>query len=69
MEISKNFDKVVLIENNYGGQLGNLIKIACGFDFNDKLLKYSGRPFFLEDILDYLNYGQKMSNPLTNLLK
>lgn len=55
LEVASNFKKVVLIENNYAGQLGELIKKECGYEFTDKLLKYNGRPFFIEDILDYLN--------------
>lgn len=47
--------RLVLIENNQTGQLGQLIKEECGYEFTEKLLKYDGRPFFIDDILDYLN--------------
>lgn len=47
--------RLVLIENNQTGQLGNLIKEEIGYEFKEKLLKYDGRPFFVEDILDFLN--------------
>lgn len=46
--------KVVLIENNYMGQLGELITAKTGYIFENKLLKYDGRPFFIEDILNYV---------------
>jgi 2-oxoglutarate ferredoxin oxidoreductase subunit alpha len=46
--------RMILIENNYSGQLGDLVKKTCGYEFVEKLLKYDGRPFFIEDILDYL---------------
>ncbi|HEC64316.1 MAG TPA: 2-oxoacid:acceptor oxidoreductase subunit alpha [bacterium] len=46
--------KVVLVENNYQGQLGDLIRKETGYEFEEKLLKYDGRPFFVEDVLDYL---------------
>lgn len=46
--------RLVLIENNQSGELGSYIKEQTGYEFNEKLLKYDGRPFFLEDILDYL---------------
>ncbi|MBD3362549.1 2-oxoacid:acceptor oxidoreductase subunit alpha [Candidatus Dojkabacteria bacterium] len=52
--IKDNFNKIVLIENNYSGQLGDLIKLGCGHNFENKLLKYDGRPFFIEEILDYI---------------
>jgi 2-oxoglutarate ferredoxin oxidoreductase subunit alpha len=51
-EISKN---VVLIENNRTGQLGNMLESECDIKFTDKLLKYDGRQFFLDDLLDYIN--------------
>lgn len=46
--------RIVLIENNYLGQLGELISAKTGFQFQEKLLKYDGRPFFIEDILNFL---------------
>jgi len=50
--------RLVLIENNYSGQLGGLIKKECGYKFKERLLKYNGRPFFIEDVLDYLEKKQ-----------
>lgn len=46
--------RLVLIENNQLGQLGDLIKMQTGYEFKERLLKYDGRPFFVEDILDFL---------------
>jgi 2-oxoglutarate/2-oxoacid ferredoxin oxidoreductase subunit alpha len=46
--------KIILVENNHTGQLGKLIKGKIGYDFKYKLLKYDSRPFFTEDILEYL---------------
>lgn len=54
LEVSKNTKRIILVENNYTGQLGDLITMKTGHVFKDKLLKYDGRPFFIEDILDYL---------------
>lgn len=45
---------LVLIENNAFGQLGALLSQHTGYQFADKLLKFDGRPFFTEDITDYL---------------
>lgn len=53
--VLENAQKVVLIENNFIGQLGELITAKTGYQFENKLLKYDGRPFFIEDILNYLN--------------
>jgi 2-oxoglutarate ferredoxin oxidoreductase subunit alpha len=46
--------RLVLVENNQAGQLGNYIKENIGYEFKERLLKYDGRPFFVEDILDFL---------------
>ena len=54
-ELVENEKRLVLVENSQSGQLGRLIKEEIGYEFNEKLLKYDGRPFFVEDILDFLN--------------
>jgi len=46
--------RLVLVENNQTGQLGNYIKEEIGYQFKERLLKYNGKPFFVEDILDFL---------------
>jgi 2-oxoglutarate ferredoxin oxidoreductase subunit alpha len=40
--------RIVLVEQNYQGQLGMLIRMECGLDIPDKILKYDGRPFFYD---------------------
>ncbi len=45
----------VLIENNFSGQLGGLIREKTGIDITDKLLKYDGRPIHPEEIITYVN--------------
>lgn len=47
--------KRILVENNYSGQLGSLIREKTGIDISDKLLKYDGRPFSPEEIVDYVS--------------
>jgi len=46
---------VHLIEGNATGQLGQLITQQTGLNFAGKLLKWNGRPFYVEDVLDYVN--------------
>ena len=46
---------VHLIEGNYTGQLGNLIEQQTNHKFNGRLLKWNGRPFFTEDLAEYVN--------------
>jgi 2-oxoglutarate ferredoxin oxidoreductase subunit alpha len=39
------------VEQNHQGQLGKLIRMECGLDIPDKILKYDGRPFFYDELL------------------
>lgn len=41
----------LLVENNFSGQLGGLIREKTGIDITDKLLKYDGRPIHPEEIV------------------
>ncbi len=49
--LAKKAKKVMLIEQNFQGQLGILIRQQCGLDIQDKILKYDGRPFFYDELL------------------
>jgi 2-oxoglutarate ferredoxin oxidoreductase subunit alpha len=55
MKLIEEDKRLILIENNQGGQFGKLITEECAYQFKEKLLKYNGRSFSLEDILDYLD--------------
>ncbi len=55
LKLAAEGKRLILIENNQTGQLGRVIKEECGYEFNEKLLKYDGRPFFVDDILDYFH--------------
>lgn len=46
--------QVVLIENNALGQLGGLLSSKTGIMFEKRLLKYDGRPLYIEDIIEYV---------------
>jgi 2-oxoglutarate ferredoxin oxidoreductase subunit alpha len=54
IELYENGARLIAIENNQSGELTELIKQECGFQIAEKLLKFDGRPFFVEDILDYI---------------
>ncbi|MDD3474861.1 MAG: 2-oxoacid:acceptor oxidoreductase subunit alpha [Candidatus Dojkabacteria bacterium] len=47
--------QIISIENNQTGELSKLIKQESGISIDQKLLKYDGRPLFIEDILDFIN--------------
>lgn len=46
---------VHLIEGNMTGQLGTMIEDKAGVSFAGKLLKYDGRRFYQEDVVDYVS--------------
>jgi 2-oxoglutarate ferredoxin oxidoreductase subunit alpha len=51
----QNNKRVHILECNYQGQLANMIEAATGKKFKGRLLKWNGRHFFLEDVIDYIN--------------
>lgn len=59
LDVISKSKRVVLVENNYLGQLGELITSKTGYLFKERLLKYDGRPFFVEDILNFLALENK----------
>ncbi len=50
LALAKKAKRVVLVEGNYDGQLGQLIARECGLMITDKILKYDGRPFFRDEL-------------------
>lgn len=46
--------RLILVENNYSGQLGGLIREMTGIGIVQKVLKYDGRPFSEEEMVDAL---------------
>jgi 2-oxoglutarate ferredoxin oxidoreductase subunit alpha len=46
-----NGGKKLLVEANYSGQLGRLLRAETGIDFAEKLLKYDGEPFYPREIV------------------
>ncbi|MCL4338704.1 2-oxoacid:acceptor oxidoreductase subunit alpha [Patescibacteria group bacterium] len=50
-QVLKSLRKTLLVENNSTAQLGQLLQMVTGVELDNKLLKYSGRPVFPEEIL------------------
>jgi 2-oxoglutarate ferredoxin oxidoreductase subunit alpha len=44
--------KLILVENNWGAQLGQLIRMNTGRMINSHILKYTGRPISLNELVD-----------------
>ena len=51
-ELLNGARRLVLVEQNYNGQLGQLIRQETGIEIDDRMLKYDGRVFNPEDILE-----------------
>ncbi|TSC98748.1 MAG: pyruvate flavodoxin/ferredoxin oxidoreductase-like protein [Candidatus Peregrinibacteria bacterium Greene1014_49] len=47
--------RTVLVECNHSGQLGMVIQMAGGPAITEKILKYDGRPFFVDELLSKLS--------------
>ena len=72
----RNSKKRVLVENNYTGQLGGLIREHTGIAMDYRVLKYNGRPFsqneVYEGVKDAIKNGSKevvMAHALTQRLQ
>lgn len=50
LRLATKAKKIILIEGNHQGQLGKLIRQECGLEITDKILKYDGRPFFVDEL-------------------
>lgn len=46
----KNAEKTVIFENNAQSQFADLIKLKTGFNIENKVLKYNGMPFSVEEV-------------------
>lgn len=53
-------DDVFVIENNQTGQFANLLEHELGVKFHNRILKYNGRPFFFEELVE--NIKSLMAN-------
>ncbi len=49
-EVIDSARKTAVVENNFTGQLADIIREKTGRSVNEKILKYDGRPFYPEDI-------------------
>jgi 2-oxoglutarate ferredoxin oxidoreductase subunit alpha len=47
--------RIILIENNATGQFGKLLKLNAGIEIDEKILKYNGLSFTVEEIVERLN--------------
>jgi 2-oxoglutarate ferredoxin oxidoreductase subunit alpha len=48
-------DKIMIVENNATSQFAKLIKLHTGIDIENKILKYNGLSFYVEELTERLN--------------
>jgi 2-oxoglutarate ferredoxin oxidoreductase subunit alpha len=48
----KKAKKLVLVENSYGAQLGKMIRMSLGVNIPSQIVKYTGRPMSLNEIVN-----------------
>ena len=53
-EYLEKAEDVIIFENNAQGQMANLIKLETGFEIQERILKYDGMPFSVEDVEENL---------------
>jgi 2-oxoglutarate ferredoxin oxidoreductase subunit alpha len=51
----KGAKKIITVENNAGGQLAGLLRRETGIKVNSSILKFDGRPFDLDYLIEELN--------------
>lgn len=50
-----NAERLIIIENNYTCQFGSLIQAQTCIQFDNQILKYSGMPFSVEEIVEKIS--------------
>lgn len=63
-KLMKKAKKTILIEGNYQGQLGVLLKQETGIGIPDRILKYDGRPFFVDELTSAILDRIQTSKPV-----
>ncbi len=51
-EFLEKAEKVIIIENNVTSQFSKLIKLYTGFEIKNKILKFNGMPFSVEELVE-----------------
>ncbi len=55
MDLASRAKRVILVEGNAQGQLGMLIKQECGFEFEERVLRFDGRSIGFEQLERIVN--------------
>lgn len=55
IELASKAKKLIMIEGNHTGQGEQLIRQETGITFADHIRRFDGRPFYVEDLMEWLN--------------
>lgn len=55
LEYFKNKKKVICVENNFTGQFADLLKRELNISITEKILKYNGSPFSVQELVSRIN--------------
>lgn len=53
-KLAKKAKKLVMVEGNENGQAQDWIRQVTGIEMDDSIRRYDGRPFYAEDLIEYL---------------
>jgi 2-oxoglutarate ferredoxin oxidoreductase subunit alpha len=51
IDVLKKAKKTIIIEQNATSQFARLMKTETGYDFTDRINRYDGRPFMVEELV------------------
>lgn len=54
LQVLRGAARTICIENNATGQFARLLKAETGYEVSDRVLRYDGRPFMVEELLEEL---------------
>lgn len=55
LDYFKNIQKIICVENNYTGQFANLLKLELNITVDERILKYNGLTFSVEELILKIN--------------
>lgn len=55
MDLMRGAGEAICVENNAGGRFARLLRMETGYAFDRAVLKYDGRPFTLEELLEEID--------------
>ena len=63
--LSKDREKLIVVENNATGQLAGLSTCTFGYAAHEKILKYNGMPFSVEELVEKIGkvFREKRDSP------